>query len=84
MLDATDGVTVGAAVAFYRVHNQRVEPQKVSIGACDGTTPRVTVSTRNGERTGRRATVARSRIKSNHSINCKIVLNLKSFKERYT
>jgi hypothetical protein len=71
MLDATDGETVGAIVAFYRVHDRRVEEQKAGIGACNGTTPRVTVSTRAGERTGGMVTEARSRIKSNHSLNYK-------------
>jgi hypothetical protein len=84
MLDATDGETVGTTVSFRRAHDRRVEVQVVGIGAEAGTTPPNPFRTHAGERTGMTLTIARSRIKNNHSFNYKIVLNLKSFKERYT
>jgi hypothetical protein len=71
MLDATDGETVGAIAAGRRIQDRRVEAHEVGIDAYDGTTPRVTVRTRVGERTGSLSTDARSRIKSNHLINYK-------------
>jgi stage V sporulation protein SpoVS len=84
MLDATDGETEGAIVAVRRAHDRRVEVQTIGTGASDGTTPIVSLVACVGEHTGSLPTQARSRIKNNHSFNYKIVLNLKSFKERYT
>jgi hypothetical protein len=69
MLDATDRETVGTIVAVRRVHVRRVKAQAVAVGACKCTTPIVDTNTCGGERTGRMVTVARSRIRSNHSIH---------------
>jgi hypothetical protein len=76
MLDATDGTTGSTIAAGRRVRVRGSEPQKAGTGACKGATPRITVRTRDTEHTGRRGTVARSRIKSNYSINYKVSDNL--------
>jgi hypothetical protein len=68
MLDATDRETEGAIVAVRRVHDSRVEDQKVAIDTITGGTPRIADRPRDIERTGSTLTQARSRIKSNRSI----------------
>jgi hypothetical protein len=49
-----------------------VENQIANKGACDDATPIIAIRTRADELTGSRITVARSRIKSNHSIPYRI------------
>jgi ribose 5-phosphate isomerase len=75
MLDATDTKTVSAMAVVRWVHERIVEAQVEAIGVGNGSTPIDTIRARADERTRQRKTVARSRIKSNHSIKYKIVFH---------